>query len=74
MVSSADLAALPELARHHQHQPGEAQQQARPIGARATAPPRSDSQTAVSTGCMPTSSATSPEPMPALTAAQTPPR
>ena len=33
-----------------------------------------DSHTAVSTGCSPTTSADRPEPMPALTAAHTPPR
>jgi hypothetical protein len=58
--------------------PGETQQQARSTG-RATRsltspPPMPDSQIAVSTGCRPTISADTPEPMPALTAAQTPPR
>ena len=41
---------------------------------RATLAPRADNHNAVSTGCRPTISADSPEPMPALTAAQTPPR
>ena len=39
-----------------------------------TRPPVADSHTAVSTGCNPTISADSPAPMPALTAAHTPPR
>ena len=42
--------------------------------ARATLPPWPDTQMAVSTGCKPISSATSPAPMPSFTAAHTPPR
>ena len=39
-----------------------------------TRPPRKETQTAVNTGCKLTSNATSPAPMPSLTAVQTPPR
>jgi hypothetical protein len=41
---------------------------------RDTWPPREDNQMAVSTGCKPTIKADKPEPMPALTAAHTPPK
>ena len=75
-VQRAQLAGA-ELAPDDQQQAGEAEQQPEPLlgtDAMLSHCAVADTHTAVSTGCSPTIKATVPAPMPAFTAAQTPPR